>query len=243
MSVPFSRLLLVVVLLVGCAPADEEPDPSAHDGALASCLEPTQTAEYYALTSSLYFDTMDYTVELDEWPPYSERVARWEWPPWLKLTAYEREVIEATDTLLQLYPSVVPERECQGFDTQPFGRCYVVFYYDDHEGLGCPIYEEFTFNDAGEITWIEAWSDVDGLRPMAADDRWAAGDIGRLSARIPGLGNTQGLIDLDSEWMQAAANEDPDVADFVTRANDWYGTWLAELDAAGDDYWDIGCGW
>ena len=242
-------LLLLLAPLAGCPtdePADDDDaaeDPCAHDGALAECLEPTQMADYYAEQSSAYFDTMDYTVDLEQWPPYSELVARWEWPPWLKLTAYTREVIEATDTLLTLYPSTVPERDCRGFDTHPFGRCYVVFYYDDHGGQGCPIYEEFTFNDAGEITFIEAWSDVDGLRPMAPDDRWAEGGIDRLSSRVPGLGNAQGLIDLDSEWMTDAAAEDEDVADFVTRAGDWYGTWMAEFEAAGDDYWDVGCGW
>ena len=219
-------------------------DPCAGDGALAACLSPEQSAEYYIEQSSAYFDTMDYTVDLDEWPPYSERVARWEWPPWLKLTAYTREVIEATDTLLKLYPSVVPERECQAFDEHPFGRCYVVFYYDDHDGLGCPIYEEFTFNDQGEITFIEAWSDLDGLRPQSVEDRWAeAADIDRLSARVPGLGNDEGLIDLDSDAMMAAAAADADVADFVTRARDWYPTWLEEYQSAGDDLWERGCGW
>ncbi len=238
---------LLAVLLAGCTPDTDGADPTDpcdHDGALATCLEPTQATEYYASMSSMYFDTMDYSVEIEDWPPYSDLVARWEWPPWLKLTAYTRENIEATDTLLKLYPSIVPERDCRFFDTQPFGRCYVVFYYDAHEGLGCPIYEEFTFNDAGEITWIEAWSDVDGLRPTSQDDPWGEQeDIGRLSSRIPGLGNAEGRIDLDSEWMQQAAETDPDVADFVYRAEDWQTTWLEEYANAPDDYWDIGCGW
>ncbi len=240
-----AALLPLALLALGCSPDDTgEVDPCGHDGALAACLSPTMSPEYYAEKSSMYFDTMDYTVELEEWPPYSELVARWEWPPWLKLTAYTRENIEATDTLLKLYPSIVPERDCRFFDTQPFGRCYVVFYYDAHEGLGCPIYEEFTFNDAGEITWIEAWSDVDGLRPTTSGDRWGEqSDIGRLATRIPGLGNAEGKIDLDSEWMQEAAEADPDVADFVYRANDWQATWLEEYADAPDDYWDVGCGW
>jgi hypothetical protein len=205
---------------------------------------PTQTQEYYIEQSSSYFDTMDYTVDLDGWPPYSELVARWEWPPWLKLTAYTRENIEATDTLLVLYPSIVSERECKAFDTQPFGRCYVVFYYDDHEGKGCPIYEEFTFNDAGEITFIEAWSDVDGLRPQEIDDRWAEADgVARLATRVPGLGTASGRIDLDGEAMTAAVEADPDVADFVYRAKDWYVTWSEEYANAGDDLWERGCGW
>jgi len=238
----FSRLCLFgVISTSACTPSEWM---CGTEDALAQCLKPTQTDEYYIEQSSAYFDTMDYTVDLDGWPPYSENIARWEWPPWLKLTAYTRENIEATDTLLTLYPSIVPERECQAFDTQPFGRCYVVFYYDAHEGLGCPVYEEFTFNDQGEITWIEAWSDVDGLRPMKDGDRWAeAEDIARLATRIPGLGNETGLINLESEAMLAAATSDDDVADFVTRANDWYATWLAEYIAAGDELWSIGCGW
>jgi hypothetical protein len=187
---------------------------------------------------------MDYTVELEDWPPYSELVARWEWPPWLKLTAYTREVIEATDTLLQLYPSIVPERDCQAFETQPFGRCYVVFYYDEHEGQGCPIYEEFTFNDAGEITFIEAWSDLEGMRPQVDGDRWAEAEgIDRLATRVPGLGNSTGRLDLEGEAMAAAAEADPDIDDFRTRARDWYATWLTEYQAAGDDLWERGCGW
>ena len=223
---------------------DTQSEPCAGEGALATCLTPKQTAEYYVEQSSAYFDTMDYTVELEDWPPYSERVARWEWPPWLKLTAYTRENIEATDTLLQLYPSVVPERDCRAFDTHPFGRCYVVFYYDDHGGKGCPIYEEFTFNDQGEITFIEAWSDLDGLRPQSLDDPWAEADgIQRLSSRIPGLGTSTGWIDLDSEPMNQAVESDVDVADFVARAKDWYPTWLKEYQNAGDDLWERGCGW
>lgn len=222
-----------MLLLLACS------NPCDGDDALASCLEPTQSSEYYAETSSSYFDTMDYSVEGDPMP-YSELVARWEWPPWLKLTAYTAENIEATDQLLTLYPSIVVDRDCQGFDTHPFGRCYVTFYYDAHEGRPCPIYEEFTFNDAGEVTWIEAWSDVPGLLPV--EERW--GDANPLSSRIPGLGNAEGRIDLDSEAMAAAADEDVDVADFVTRANDWRETWLEELEnSGGDAMWEAGCGW
>ena len=190
---------------------------------------------------------MDYNEDMEDGPNYSELVARWEWPPWLKLTAYTRDNILATDAMLRLYPSVVPERDCRFFEQQPFARCKVVFYYDDesHEGRGCPIYEEFVFNDAGEMTWIEAWSDLDGMRPMDADaDPWAeAEDVPRLSSRIPGLGNPDGRIDLNGPAMNEAASADADVADFQVRANDWLETWLEEEEAAGDDMWTRGCGW
>jgi hypothetical protein len=145
--------------------------------------------------------------------------------------------------MLQLYPSIVTDRDCRAFDTQPFGRCYVTFYYDSHEGLGCPIYEEFTFNDQGEITFIEAWSDVDGLRPMTIDDPWAEDPgVYRLSTQIPGLGNAQGLIDLDGEAMDMAALENADIEDFVYRAENWYSTWFDEY-MSSDDMWATGCGW
>jgi hypothetical protein len=202
------------------------------------------SADYYVEQSSMYFDTMDSRVEPGVWPNYSELVARWEWPPWLKLTAFGLENILATDSLLRLYPSTVSERDCRAFDTQPFGRCRVVFAYEAHDDQPCPIYEEFTFNDAGEITFIEAWSDLPGFLPADDGDPWAEGEqTTRLSTRIPGLGTPTGRIELHGEAMDAAASEDPDVADFVTRADDWYATWTAEVAAAGDDMWEVGCGW
>lgn len=241
----FTISLLFLSACTSDTEKEETVDPCSTDDALATCLEPTQTDEYYISQSSAYFDTMDYRVDLEDWPPYSEMVARWEWPPWLKLTAFTRENIETTDTLLVLYPSIVEDRICEAFDTQPFGRCYVVFYYDDHDGKPCPIYEEFTFNDQGEITFIEAWSDLDGFRPQDKEaDFWAeAPDVQRLSTRIPGLGNATGLIDINGEAMIQAAENDEDVADFVYRANNWQETWMAEYEMMIETMWTTGCGW
>ena len=239
--------VLCVLMVMGCAPADEKgapEDPCGGDAALSTCLSPTMSEAYYIEHSNGYFDTMDYNQDMDVIPPYSERVVRWEWPPWLRLTGYTRAEIIASDALLRLYPSTIPERECRAFDEQPFGRCYVTFYYDEHGGLGCPIYEEFTFNDAGEITWIEAWSDLPGMRPSPDSDPWAEGsDVTRLSTRIPGLGNEAGRIDPESEAMIEAGRSDADVEDFRQRALDWKSAWLEEIDAAGDDMWERGCGW
>ncbi len=233
-------MLALLTLTLAC-----RPDPCADgDAALSTCLQPTQSEDYYVAQSMLYFDSMDSRVEPVVWPEYGELVARWEWPPWLKLTAFGLENIEATDTLLRLYPSIVEDRDCRFFDTQPFGRCRVVFAYEAHDDRPCPIYEEFTFDDAGDITFIEAWSDLPEYLPTGPDDPWAEGDApGRLSTRVPGLGSPSGMIDLDGPAMTAAAAEDPDVADFVTRAEDWYDTWTAEVAAAGDDMWEVGCGW
>lgn len=198
---------------------------------------------YYAEQGNKYFDTIDSTADRNSKPNYSPLVARWEWPPWLKLTGYGREEIEQSDrVLIQGTPGPVLMRDCRGFAEQPFGRCRVSFQY---AGGMCPIYEEFTFNDQGEMTFVEAWSDQPGLLPMSgAADRWAEGaGVHRLSTKVPGLGNATGLIDPDAVWMQEAADRDPEIADFVARARDFWPTWTAELQGAGSDLYSRGCGW
>lgn len=212
-------------------------------GATSACLKPVQTPEYYIEQSLKYFDTLDIDADPDSIPNYSELVARWEWPPWLKLTGFDRETMNSTAAILRQFdPSTVPQRDCRAFDVQPFGRCYITFEY---EGRPCPIYEEFTFNDEGEMTFIEAWSDLPGMLPMSkTDDPWAEGeDMHRLSTRVPGLGKPDGLIDLDSRWMRAAEAADEEVADFAKRARDQWKFWVEEVEAAGDDLYARGCGW
>ncbi|MEZ4268363.1 MAG: hypothetical protein R3F39_18520 [Myxococcota bacterium] len=237
---------------------DAEPDAVAPPagcenagtaGATSRCLTATRAPEYYVDEALKYFDTLDVDADRDRIPAYSDLVARWEWPPWLLLTAYERQVMLDTAEILRVGdPSTVPVRDCRFFAVQPFARCYVSFEYADGS---CPIYEEFTFNDQGETTFIEAWSDLPGLNATAdATDRWAEGAEGakgegvhRLSTRVPGLGNATGRIDLDSEWMAAAAAGDAEVADFVFRARDMWDAWFDLLGASDDDFFAQGCGW
>jgi hypothetical protein len=211
-------------------------------GATAGCLLPTKTPEYYVAQGLKYFDTLDVSADPLSIPDYAPLVARWEWPPWLKLTGYERQNMLDTAAFLREYdPSTVPVRDCRFFEQQPFCRCYITFEY---EGRPCPIYEEFTFNDQGQMTFIEAWSDLPGLLPLAPDDPWGeAPDVPRLSTRVPGLGNAEGLIELGSQWMREAEARDPDVADLALRARDPWLHWTEELKAAGDDLYERGCGW
>jgi hypothetical protein len=246
------RWIFIVGLGIGACSKTDPPGSSAvehaceGEGALADCLVAGFEPDFYVEQAHLYFNTMDTAEDMEVGPSYSELIARWEWPPWLLLTAFGLENIESADTLLRLYPSTIPQRDCRFFEQQPFARCRVTFYYEDaaHAGRGCPIYEEFAFNDRGEMTFIEAWSDLDGFRPMADDDPWAeADDVARLSTRIPGLGNSEGLMDLDGSAMAASAAIDADVADFVYRANHWFEAWSAEVEASGDDLWERGCGW
>ena len=213
--------------------------------ALSVCSTPTHPAAYYVAQANKYFDALDTKAPDDSVPSYSELVARWEWPPWLKLTGYTRDQMTVTDKLVKLgAPAVVSHRDCRFFAVQPFARCRVSFDYLDKGGKGCPIYEEFTFNDLGEMTFVEAWSDQPALLPFAATaDAWGeAPDVLRLSTRVPGLGTGSGKIELDGAAMQAAASQDPLVADFRARAADF---WTAFNEAAADagDYFKTGCGW
>ena len=213
------------------------------EGATATCLSPTFPPEYYVDQAERYFDTLDVTADPESVPNYSELVARWEWPPWPLLTAYgSQDMIDTNKGLHSFDPSTVPIRDCRAFEVQPFARCTVVFEYDEGP---CPIYEEFTFNDAGEMTFIEAWSDIPGLRPQSdPQDPWGEeSTLGRLATRVPGLGNAQGLISLESSWMIDAAESDEDVADFALRASDWWAYWYEAFTEAPTNFFAQGCGW
>ncbi len=232
-------LVLAALLPAACGEEAAAPDP----GALSTALSPTKSAAYYVTQANKYFDTLDTSADPNSVPTYSTLVARWEWPPWLLLTGYGKDLmISSTKAALAADPSTVPKRECKAFSVQPFARCYVSFKYKEGD---CPIYEEFTFNDQGEMTFIEAWSDLPGKMPMdRTKDRWAQGaGVKRLSTRVPGLGNDRGLIDLDASWMKAAAAADPQVADFIDRAGNFWAAWLKELGKAGKDLYKRGCGW
>ena len=228
------------------APPADAPDPCVHagtPGATATCLAPTHPPAHYVDQAERYFDTLDVDADRARLPAYAVDVARWEWPPWLLLTGLGRDDMNRTaDALRDLDPSTVPQRDCRFFEAQPFARCYISFQY---ERGACPIYEEFTFNDAGEITFIEAWSDQPGLTPITdADDPWGErGTVARLSTRVPGLGTPAGALDLESDWMAEAAGSDADVADFALRAADWWRFWFQALAEAPDDFFGTGCGW
>lgn len=200
----------------------------ASEGAKAPCLSPTQTPEYYIDQSVKYFLTMDSAVDISVMPHYSLLVARWEWQPWLLLTGFGNANMILTDILLKLHPTRYESIDCRAFATQPYGRCHVVFNYS---GELCPIYEEFTFNDQGEMTFIEAWSDYPTLIPMEnPEDYWAEGErVNRLSTRIPGLGKSDGLIAINSVEMAQAASKDADVADFLKRAKKPYTAYFKEF--------------
>lgn len=197
------------------------------DSALSTTLTPKYTPEYYIDQGVKYFRTMESKVPIKVKPNYSDLVIRWEWHPWLLLTGYKRRNLINTDILLKLYPTTYDTINCRYFNTQPFCRCHVVFNYS---GKLIPIYEEFTFNNQGEITFIEAWSDYPSLLPMDKTDYWAEGDnVNRLSTRVPGLGNATGRINKRAGWMKNAAAKDPVLADMVHRIKHPISTYIGEF--------------
>ena len=238
--------------LASCAATDESPavkaagDPCKNagtPGATATCLKPTKPPAYYIAEAEAYFATLDVDADPASVPHYSDLVVRWEWPPWLLLTGYTKETLISTAKLLKTGdPSTVPKRDCRFFETQPFARCRVVFQY---EGGACPIYEEFVFNEVGEMTFIEAWSDLPDLVPTTdPKDLWGERtDIGRLSTRVPGLGKADGRIEIAGSWMIDAGANDKDVAELAKRAANQWKYWGEEIAAAPTDFFAKGCGW
>jgi hypothetical protein len=92
------------------------------------------------------------------------------------------------------------------------------------------------------MTFIEAWTDAPALLTMDGEkDPWAEGpEVRRLSTRVPGLGKPSGRIDPAGPAMAAAASSDAELADFSTRAQDFWGTWFVELKTNGKDIYKRG---
>jgi len=154
---------------------------------------------YYIDQANLYFDSLDTTRDTPD-PKYHEMVARYEWPPWLILTGLQRDRTLFIDKAIRLSgPCVCVNRTHKVFPVNPFVRSVVTFYYgqeDIDEGTDpLRIYEEFTFNDAGEITFIEAWwgTNYKNLLPQLTPDGWPMSEVNRISTKIPGLGDPEGL--------------------------------------------------
>jgi len=205
---------------------NDTPVSADVDSAYSTRLIPRFPQEYYIDQGIKYFLTMESSVPAKVQPEYSDLVIRWEWPPWLKLTGFRRRNLINTDVLLKLYPTKYDTIECEFFEVQPFCRCHVIFNYS---GTRIPIYEEFTFNDQGQITFIEAWSDYPSLLPMHPSDYWAEADtVKRLSTRIPGLGNNEGRIERKATWMLNAAKKDADLADMIHRIKHPVRTYVSE---------------
>ena len=192
-------------------------------------LTPKFSPGYYADQSDKYFNTLDTYRRKEGKPKYSKNVIRYEWYPWLILTGYKSWMMKL-DFFLTLYPTKVINRVCKGFNVQPFGRCHVTFMYKGHDDP-VDIYEEFTFNDQGEITFIEAWTDSPEFFPTDDfSDYWAEGeDVKRISTIIPGLGRSDGLVNRKSKEFIEATKKSPLLFDLGKRLKNPVYFWTKEL--------------
>lgn len=189
-------------------------------------LEPKFSPEFYIEESLKYFDTIDSFAPRDSKPEYGKRVIRWEWLPWLYLTGYKRASMKL-DIVLTWYPTTVINRDCRFFNVQPFGRCRVTFHYLKPD-VYIDIYEEFTFNDLGEITFIEAWTDEPHRLPKDdPSDPWFEGeDVKRLSVKVPGLGRPDGR--LNRKALRQLSLIDDELMNLRKRLNLPISFWLKE---------------
>lgn len=234
-------LILITITLFSCSKKESDTITNEEncntDGALSTCLSPVFDSAYYVEQGIKYFQTMQSNIPPQVQPNYAAQVIRWEWQPWLLLTGYGRNFLIQSDILLKLNPTDYYKLDCKYFDEQPFCRCHVIF---DYSRDSCPIYEEFTFNNQGEITFIEAWSDFESRLPKnmnagtdsiwSADEYWAKqAHVNRLSTKVPGLGNVTGTININSTYMQSAAAQNSDVADLLNRLKDPIRTYLLQL--------------
>lgn len=130
---------------------------------MSSAVKRNVPDEYYINQANEYFNSLD-TTKREYMPKYNQNVARFEWPPWLLLTGLGKERTIAIDEAIRLMgPCVCVDRNHKLFASNPFVRSVITFYYgkEDIEKKIHPvrIYEEFTFNSIGEITFVEAWWD------------------------------------------------------------------------------------
>jgi len=234
--------IAALYMIIACAKDEDKSESNLmpdcyNNGALSTCLSPKFDSSYYIEQGIKYFQTMESDIPIDVQPNYAPKVIRWEWPPWLLLTGYGKDFLIQSDILLKLNPTQYYTLECKYFEEQPFCRCHVVF---DYSGDSCPIYEEFTFNDFGEITFIEAWSDYESTLPpgmnagndssWTTDEYWAMqSGINRLSIKVPGLGTASGDLLINSPYMKIAIANDIDVAEMARRIKNPVRTYLQQL--------------
>lgn len=223
-------------------PYEGPPSPGIlqRKDALSTAAFPTRPASYYLEQCDLYFDSiqsLSYTPKphRNKFPKYAKNVARWEWSPWLMLTSFGRRNLISIDKVIRLYPCICVDRSFRLFTTQPYVRCLVTLFYGaevNKRELGLHIYEEFTFNDEGEMTFIEAWLCEEGLQLGSLDDEgWPVDEeaIRRLSTLLPGLGSASGEIDMKSTAFLQACQTHPEVEDYRQRVRYFYSALVREL--------------
>ena len=117
-----------------------------------------EQAEYYKKQCDVYLDTLAATLHPDEIPNLSENVLRWDWTR-QELTSRNRDTLIAMDVFCTaMAPDRVTGRQHKIYQEQPLGRSKVQFESEDGSGGDVrEMYMEFTFNEKGQISFVESW--------------------------------------------------------------------------------------
>ena len=138
------------------------------DEAFSTELVANQPADFYLARADAYFNLISGKDSQGKnlpsnflKPEYSKFMVRWEWEPWLLLTGKNdgwKEEWELIDSTLPLsLPSVISNRVYRFSTVNPYIRSIIDIKYEG-SARTLRIYEEFTFNDHGQMTFIEAWT-------------------------------------------------------------------------------------
>ena len=224
-----------------CSPYSH--DHRVHDSQTFSTdLSPNQPADFYIARADAYFNLISGKDHQGKnlpsnflKPEYSKFMVRWEWEPWLLLTGKNSgwsEEWELIDSAIALtLPNSISDRKYRFSTLNPFVRAVVDIKFGGSNQV-LRIYEEFTFNTVGEITFMEAWSYDDPALCMDAfhsnvtfknNIHWPErSSIYRLSTLIPGLGAqgdcAQPYIELnDSVGMKKAYQKEKAFNNYLNR--------------------------
>lgn len=228
-------------------PLEKTPKaPDADINGLSTRFTPNKPKDVYLNQAQTYFNFLVTNLDVHVNPDYSFGLIRWEWPPWLVLTGLgSHSTLKIDENIRKGGPCLCPNQEHRFFDQNPFVRSRITFYYgktaeeDSKTGTNAiHIYEEFTFNSFGQITFIEAWWDnPENLNlpktlgkgwctwpqlPPRESDGWPPLEINRMSSKIPGLGCGRRSM-LSSDSLKEAAKKDPYVKEFRERLEHFAG--------------------
>ena len=199
----------------------------------SNSVVPNKDESYYINQANTYFSFLETTSKDHIEPNYSPSLIRWEWEPWLILTGLNDERTLIIDSLIrETGKCECLDRELVFYNTNPFVRCRVTFYYGENK-TPIKIYEEFTFDGSGNISFIEAWYDVEDNKlqiPEREFDGWPKFcSVKRLSNLIPGYNKTDFILVLESSEMISQAELYDDVKNFKSRAEKFAVSLFAEL--------------
>ncbi|KAL7556649.1 hypothetical protein ACA910_017588 [Epithemia clementina (nom. ined.)] len=137
-------------------PHSPTADTSSDNDSDGPSLMAPEQAEYYIKQCDIFLNTLTTTLRPAKIPNLSKTVMRWDWSH-DRLTGRNRDTLIAMDIFATaVAPEQSVESEHKIYQQQPLGRSMVQFQSVKSGDLRT-LYIEFTFNDEGEISFVEVW--------------------------------------------------------------------------------------